>query len=249
MVARVQFSETPPDIAERALLSAATASVAFGLLGYIWSRGLTRPTEFVSVFLALPGVAAAWFGYNANVDTVLRSSLGPRLSLWFTGALSLAGLICYLLQSFSGLVFGQGWSFLGVHQDFWLILLLLSLGNTAFIGYVSATRLLRFVRLSARTGADEPDPSGEVPSQRKEDRQIPDEPYYWKRSDYPVPPVEETIGLTSRSNVTLDRKPKDVRRVVKRTFTSIENSEGSKNKAVAKLKPQWWKELVRYQDT
>ena len=249
MVTRVQFSETPPDIAERALLSAATASIAFGLLGYIWSHGLPHPSEFVSVFLALPGVAAAWFGYNANVDTVLRSSLGPRLSLWLTGALSLAGLICYLLQSFPGVNLGQEWSFLGIHQDLWLILLLLSLGNTAFIGYVSATRLLRFVRLSARTAADEPDPSGEVPSRRKEDRQIPDEPYYWKRSYYPVPPVEETIRLTSRSTVTLDRKPKDVWRLVERTFTSIEDDEEFKNKAADKLKPQWWKELVRYQDS
>ena len=152
MAARVRFAEAPPSVEERALFSAVTASVVFGVLGYILSRfpGKAPPTDIPLVFLALPGAAAAWFGFSSDADTVLRSSLTARISLIVTTLLSLAGVACYLLQSYLSWTAGPKWNFLGINEYLWLSLLGLSLINTVLIGYTAFGRMLLFIWLSTR---------------------------------------------------------------------------------------------------
>ena len=170
MIAQVGFSEAPPGVDERALFSAIIETVVFGAFGYIAShfQNASLPTDVPALFLALPGVAAAWFGFNSDVDTILRSSLTARLSLLLTEALSIAGVVCYLLQHFLGWTAGPTWSFMGIHQSLWLILLGLSIANVAIIGYQTALRIMHFVWLSSRGGWDEPKPGLTVPSLGKE---------------------------------------------------------------------------------
>lgn len=171
MAARVRFAEAPPSVEERALFSAVTASVVFGVLGYILSNfhGTKLPTDVPLVFLALPGAAAAWFGFSSDADTVLRSSLTARISLVVTTLLSLTAVSCYLLQSYLSWTSGPRWSFLGINEYLWLALLGLSLINTIFIGYIAFGRMLLFVWLSTRDNGDSSDTSAKASSNRMEE--------------------------------------------------------------------------------
>jgi hypothetical protein len=159
MVARVRFAEAPPSVEERALFSAFTASVAFGILGFLFSHfqnSLPKdlPTDIPVVFLTLPGLAAAWFGFSSDADTVLRSSLAARISLIVTTLLSLAGVSCYLLQAFLHWTAGPKWEFFGINEYLWLVLFGLSLINIAAIGFKTVSRMLLFVWLSTKRDVD-----------------------------------------------------------------------------------------------
>jgi len=161
-----RFAEAPPGIEERALLAAAAASVVVAVIGYLRSRnGLLPPTDIADIpalLLAVPGVAATWFGFNSDTDTVLRSSLTARISLLATGLLSVAAVSCYLLQAYLGWKRGPQWGFLGVHEWVWLVLLGVSVANTGIIAYKAAARMLHFVWLSSRpiAQADQPATTG-----------------------------------------------------------------------------------------
>ena len=88
MSARIQFSEAPPGVEERALVSAVTASIALGVVGYILHKNSSNlPTDVSSILLALPGLAAAWFGFSAEADTVptfVSRCPGVTLCYWHT---------------------------------------------------------------------------------------------------------------------------------------------------------------------
>ena len=131
MVARVRFAEAPPSVDERALFSAFTASVVFGILGYVFSHfpKQSLPTDIPLVFLTLPGLAAAWFGFSSDADTVLRSSLAARISLIVTTFLSIVAVSCYVLQTFLHWTAGPKWEFLGIDRYLWLMLFGLSLST------------------------------------------------------------------------------------------------------------------------
>ncbi len=166
IIMTARFAEAPPGIEERALLAAAAASVVVAVIGYLRSRnGLLPPTDIADIpalLLAVPGVAATWFGFNSDTDTVLRSSLTARISLLATGLLSVAAVSCYLLQAYLGWKRGPQWGFLGVHEWVWLVLLGVSVANTGIIAYKAAARMLHFVWLSSRpiAQADQPATTG-----------------------------------------------------------------------------------------
>jgi hypothetical protein len=149
-----RFAEAPPGVEERALLAAGAATVVIGIVGYLRSRGYLLPPKDIAdipaLLLAIPGVAATWFGFSSDTDSVLRSSLTARISLLCTGLLSLTAISCYLLQTSLHWKGGPHWNFLGVNEWVWLSLLGVALANTVVIAYKAAARMLHFVWLSSR---------------------------------------------------------------------------------------------------
>lgn len=111
------------------------------------------PTDIPLVFLTLPGLAAAWFGFSSDADTVLRSSLAARISLILTTFLSIVAVSCYVLQTFLHWAAGPKWEFLGIDRYLWLMLFGLSLVNLAIIGYKAVSKMLLFVWLSTKSDA------------------------------------------------------------------------------------------------
>jgi hypothetical protein len=170
MVMKARFAEAPPGVEERALLSAVAASIVFGVTGYILSRyhKFPLPSDVPALFLAVPGVAATWFGFSSDADTVLRSSLTARISLLTTGLLSVAGVSCYLLQDFLGWKAGPRWGLFGIHEWIWLGILILSLANCGVIFYTSAVRMAHFVWLSSRAQPQSDGRLGEAAETREE---------------------------------------------------------------------------------
>lgn len=151
MVAEIKFAEAPPGVEERALLTAFALSVVLTVVAYLRSRTSgDLYSDIPVVLLTVPGVAATWFGFSSDGDTVLRSSLTARLSLVVTGLLSLAAIACYLIQPHTEWTTGPRWEFLGIHQWLWLILLWASLINLAWMSYKTAARMLQFIWLSGR---------------------------------------------------------------------------------------------------
>ena len=121
-----RFAEAPPGVEERALLASAAAAVVIAVIGYLRSRNfLLPPTDIADIpalLLAIPGVAATWFGFTSDTDTVLRSSLTARISLFGQGCCRSARcrLTCCRLTSagngdqpgaFSACTSGSGWSY------------------------------------------------------------------------------------------------------------------------------------------
>lgn len=93
----VSFGETPPGTLASALATASITCLLVGTIGYAESAGIGNGSDVPPLLLTLPAAAASWFGFTADGDSLLRSSLAARLSL-ITGAItSLMATALFLL--------------------------------------------------------------------------------------------------------------------------------------------------------
>jgi DMSO reductase anchor subunit len=146
----VRFNEAPPGSRASAAVTAMTALIFIWVIGHITSdHGTVTNSDLPAIVLALPAIAASWFGLSAGTDALVGSSLHARLSLVFSGVLSVASVITYLLQdafvrgSDVGRTPRSGHLFVaGVDNVTWFVLLVL-----AFLGFLySSWHLLARVR-------------------------------------------------------------------------------------------------------
>lgn len=97
---RARFKEIPPGSRANAMVTALATTVLIGIFGYLVTHHKGASTSgFPGLVLALPTVAASWFGFAADGGKLVGSSLLARLSLMISGVLSLVALAFYLLNS------------------------------------------------------------------------------------------------------------------------------------------------------
>ena len=103
---RLNFFEVPPGSIGRAALAALAiclVTMTIGLL-VVTGRGLEAvDTPIVSFLLAVPGIAAAWMGFETRNDQLFEGTVVSRLSLVVTFALSFAAAVLLMAQK-TGLV-------------------------------------------------------------------------------------------------------------------------------------------------
>ncbi|WP_248964731.1 hypothetical protein [Sphaerisporangium perillae] len=91
------FGEVPPGTLASAVVTAATSLFLIGAVALAEARGLPRTSDVPALLLALPAVAASWFGFSSDNEAVLRSSLAARCSLLLGGLTSLAACALFIL--------------------------------------------------------------------------------------------------------------------------------------------------------
>jgi len=96
----VRFNETPPGSRAAATVTALTAVIFIWVIGHLTSHHeIVSNSDLPAILLALPAVAASWFGLASGSAALVGSSLNARLSFIFSGILSVASVVVYLLQS------------------------------------------------------------------------------------------------------------------------------------------------------
>ncbi len=96
----VRFNETPPGSRASAAVTSLAALTFIWVIGHLLSNHETvSNSDLPALLLALPAIAASWFGLASNNEALVGSSLHARLSLIFTGILSIASVVVYLFQS------------------------------------------------------------------------------------------------------------------------------------------------------
>jgi hypothetical protein len=97
---RVHFKETPPGSRASATVIALATTIFVWVVGHLISNNdAVATSDLPALMLALPALAASWFGFTADGGTLLGSSLIARLSLGASGIISIASIITYLLET------------------------------------------------------------------------------------------------------------------------------------------------------
>ncbi|HEV7934380.1 MAG TPA: hypothetical protein VGP70_18980 [Actinomadura sp.] len=156
---RVRFKETPPGSRANAAVTALATTVLIGVVGHLLSRPPTSVTltAFPALALALPAIAASWFGFAADNAKLMGSSLLARLSLICSGVLALSALAFYLLRSPAATAtppgttaghmgdpastLGLPLSILGITGNLWPILFCLSATNFIYVSWRYALKV------------------------------------------------------------------------------------------------------------
>ena len=96
----VRFNETPPGSRATAAITALASVIFIWVIGHVSSNHEAMSnSDLPAILLALPAIAASWVGLSANGEALVGSSLHGRLSLIFSGVLSIASVVIYLLQN------------------------------------------------------------------------------------------------------------------------------------------------------
>jgi len=150
----VRFGETPPGTLASAMVTAAAAAVLIGAIGRLISMGNTQTAGGIpALILAFPAIAASWFGFVGDTESVLRTSLAARLCLINTGLLSIVASAIYLLRvpnSAGSREFGL----IGIHDPFWIALFVLASVN---LFYVTSRYFVRTAFYDALLQRGDPD--------------------------------------------------------------------------------------------
>jgi hypothetical protein len=102
----VKFYEVPPGSIGRAGMTAAAACLVVLAVGFLVSRAANMDavdSQIASFLLAIPGIAAAWMGFEARPGQLLEGTLVARISLMATFVLALSASVVLLLNK-GGLV-------------------------------------------------------------------------------------------------------------------------------------------------
>ncbi|MGW4637978.1 hypothetical protein ACWEN6_05595 [Sphaerisporangium sp. NPDC004334] len=91
------FGEVPPGTLASAVVTAATSLSLIGAVALAEARGLPRTSDVPALLLALPAVAASWFGFSSDNEAGLRSSLAARCSLILGGLTSLVACALFIV--------------------------------------------------------------------------------------------------------------------------------------------------------
>jgi hypothetical protein len=155
----VRFNETPPGSRAVAAVTALTALIFIWVIGHLASNHeIISNSDLPAVLLALPAVAASWFGLAAGSEALVGSSLHARLSLMFSGILSVASVVVYLLQDASMAVTskqpvraGHMSNLAGVSNPEWMGLLVAAFLGLVYISWHLLARIRNYMRLISRS--------------------------------------------------------------------------------------------------
>jgi hypothetical protein len=154
-----QFREVPPGSRAKAAVTAAATAILTTAIGYLVSQGRISPgSDLPALTLALPAVAASYFGITADSQDVVGGSLLARLSLICSGLLSIGSVIVYLMTAHTGLdrpqPYASSWALLGITQPWWKLLVILATFNLVWIFFQFVVNLAYYRSVLSR--AEEP---------------------------------------------------------------------------------------------
>lgn len=153
----VRFNETPPGSRAAAAVTSLTALIFIWVIGHLTSNDeIVSNSDLPAVLLALPAVAASWFGLAAGSEALVGSSLHARISLISSGFLSVASVVVYLLQtagltaSDKHLAKATHMTFAGVDNVAWIVLLVTAFLSFLYISWHLLARIRNYMGLIGR---------------------------------------------------------------------------------------------------
>jgi hypothetical protein len=155
----VRFNETPPGSRAAAAATAVTAAIFIWVIGHLTSHSdVISNSDLPAILLALPAVAASWFGLAAGSEALVGSSLHARLSFIFSGVLSVASVVIYLLQDASSkatvsrvLTTPGRVEFAGITNPEWIGLLTAAFLSLAYITWHLLAHIRSYMQLIRRS--------------------------------------------------------------------------------------------------
>jgi hypothetical protein len=155
----VRFNETPPGSRAAAAATALTAAIFIWVIGHLTSDSdVISNSDLPAILLALPAVAASWFGLAAGSEALVGSSLHARLSFVFTGVLSVSSVVIYLLQDGSAkgdagqlLTIPGRVEFAGITNLEWIGLLAGAFLSLAYISWHFLAHIRSYIQLIRRS--------------------------------------------------------------------------------------------------
>lgn len=149
----VRYKEVPPGACGTAAVTALATWMVVSIVGYLLSsNGTGAGSDIAALLLALPAVAASWFGLRSDsAGNIMGPSLLARLSLIWSGLNSLTAVCAYLLQgSFKP---GDHPSPLPLVPYGWIVWAILGASTVANLVYIAqrcVVRLKRYAHLLAK---------------------------------------------------------------------------------------------------
>lgn len=154
----VRFNETPPGSRASATVTAVAALLFVWVIGHLASNDETvSNSDLPAILLALPAIAASWFGLASGGEALVGSSLHARLSLIITGGLSVAAMVVYILQSAAISTSANHHSpqahmtLAGVSNVQWIILLVIAFMSFIYISWHLLARVRNYMSLTSRS--------------------------------------------------------------------------------------------------
>jgi hypothetical protein len=153
LVLSASFGETPPGTLAGATITAIMSCLLIGAVGHAQMTGIDHGSDVPPVLLALPTVAASWFGFTSDTEEVLRSSLAGRCSLILGGVISLVAAALFLVtrRPDGSPQSATPPSLLGMHlPSWWAVLFLVATANMLYVLIQLLVRTSLYRRLLLR---------------------------------------------------------------------------------------------------
>jgi hypothetical protein len=153
LVLSASFGETPPGTLAGASITALMSCLLIGAIGHAQMTGIDHGGDIPPLLLALPTVAASWFGFVSDTEEVLRSSLAGRCSLILGGVISLVAAALFLVTNRPehGPHSATPPSLLGMHlPSWWAVLFLVAAANMLYVVIQLLVRTTSYRRLLLR---------------------------------------------------------------------------------------------------
>ncbi|SCL20522.1 hypothetical protein GA0070624_2018 [Micromonospora rhizosphaerae] len=150
-----RFKEVPPGGRGRAAVTALATTLLIAVAGnLISSRQGAQVGGLPALMLALPAVAAGWFGMASDKDALVGGSLLARLSLIISGVVSVIAVIYYLgspppAPLPPGSVVDH-LTFVGITDWRWIVLCAISALNLIYVSYRFTLKLVHYSDLLKR---------------------------------------------------------------------------------------------------
>jgi hypothetical protein len=157
LVLSASFGETPPGTLASAAITGAMSCLLIGAVGHAQMSGIDDGSDIPPLLLAMPTVAASWFGFASDTEAVLRSSLVGRCSLLLGGITSLLAAALFLVtgRPQDGPQPATTPSLLGMHiPSWWLALFLVAAVNMLYALTQLMIRTSSYRRLLLRREPD-----------------------------------------------------------------------------------------------
>ncbi|MFF0177345.1 hypothetical protein [Micromonospora profundi] len=151
-----RFKEVPPGARGRAVVTAVATTLLIAVAGnLITSPQGAQVGGLPALMLALPAVAAGWFGMASDNNALVGGSMLARLSLIVSGAVSVVAVILYLGSPPPALPAPQGstlghLTFVGITDWRWVVLCVISALNLTYVSYRFTLKLVHYNDLLKR---------------------------------------------------------------------------------------------------
>ncbi|MET9298693.1 hypothetical protein ABZX66_05145 [Micromonospora aurantiaca] len=153
-----RFKETPPGARGRAAVTALATTLLVAVVGNLVNTPQgAQVGGLPALMLALPAIAASWFGMTGDRETLVGGSLLARLSLITSGIVSVAAVVLYLGTSSTGATtttqnddVPAPLTFVGITDWRWITLCALSALNLIYISYRFSLKLVHYNDLIKR---------------------------------------------------------------------------------------------------
>ena len=151
------FKEVPPGARGKASITALATTLLVAVAGnlIIGPHG-AQAGGLPALMLALPAVAASWFGISSDKEALVGGSLLARLSLIVSGVVSVLGVILYLTAPASPQAgsIARPLTFVGITDWRWIALCLVSAVNMIYVSYRFSLKLAHYNDLIRRNDLD-----------------------------------------------------------------------------------------------